>query len=163
MLPWHVRAMTWSCKKQQDNLETYFDAQLIVRVECKQWTTTDRSNLETKVQSVDKFLAVFCSALPKCCIKTLSLDHRPNLVQTTRLSSSQEYVWLLVISYSKTLCNQSFHWNNLQATIHPFVCYYSDAAEALTELKYVGLVVITKSNTHNTVAVHLFQKVLYNC
>ena len=33
-------------------LEAHFEEQMIDRIEYKQWTTTDRSTLETKVQSV---------------------------------------------------------------------------------------------------------------
>ena len=51
---------------------------------------------------------------------------------------------------------QGFHWNNLQATIHPFIVYYKDS----DELKYICYVVISDSLRHNTVAVHLFQKSL---
>ena len=51
---------------------------------------------------------------------------------------------------------QDFHWNNLQATIHPFIVYYKDS----DELKHICYVVISDSLRHNTVAVHLFQKSL---
>jgi hypothetical protein len=47
-------------EKLQEALEAYFDEQMIDQVEYKQWTTTDRSTLETKVQSVDEFLSLSC-------------------------------------------------------------------------------------------------------
>lgn len=53
---------------------------------------------------------------------------------------------------------QSFHWNNSQGTIHPFVCYYTDATNNST--KHVSFVAVAECNTHDTVAVHLFQRVL---
>ena len=49
---------------------------------------------------------------------------------------------------------QGFHWNNYQATIHPFVAYYIDSGE-LCHLSYV---VISDYLQHDTVAVYLFQK-----
>lgn len=62
---------------------------------------------------------------------------------------------------------QSFHWNKLQATLHPFVCYYKVAtgneacsSENSSEIRHVSFVVISESNTHHTVAIHLFQKIL---
>ena len=59
---------------------------------------------------------------------------------------------------------QSFHWNNLQATIHPFVCYYvdesTDGDNAVKPINHVSFVVVSENNSHDTVAVHLFQKVL---
>ena len=49
---------------------------------------------------------------------------------------------------------QGFHWNNAQATIHPFVCYYrSDDT-----LKHISYVVISDCMKHDTVSVHLFQR-----
>ena len=51
---------------------------------------------------------------------------------------------------------QSFHWNNSQATIHPFVAYYRDSGE-LCHLSYV---VMSECNHQDTIiiAVHLYQK-----
>ena len=46
-------------------LEAHFEEQMIDRLEYKQWTTTDRSTLETKVQSVDDFLGNFLGSIPK--------------------------------------------------------------------------------------------------
>lgn len=40
---------------------------MIDRIEYKQWTTTDRSTLETKPLSVDDFLGNFLGAIPKVC------------------------------------------------------------------------------------------------
>jgi len=49
---------------------------------------------------------------------------------------------------------QGFHWNNSQATIHPFVAYYMNAGE----LHHLCYVIISDCLHHDTVAVHLFQK-----
>ena len=57
--------------------------------------------------------------------------------------------------------SQSFHWNNLQATIHPFVCYFDDRSDEadLDSVNHISFVV-SESNIHDTVSVHLFQKLL---
>ncbi len=49
---------------------------------------------------------------------------------------------------------QGFHWNNAQATIHPFVVYYMDSGE----LYHLNYVIISDCLHHDTIAVHLFQK-----
>ena len=49
---------------------------------------------------------------------------------------------------------QGFHWNNSQATIHPFVAYYRQ----LGKLEHVSYVIISDCLHHDTIAVHLFQK-----
>ena len=48
---------------------------------------------------------------------------------------------------------QGFHWNNSQATIHPFVAYYRESEK----LSYV---IISDCLHHDTIAVYLFQKSL---
>ena len=68
-------------------------------------------------------------------------------------------------NYSSVLQDaaQSLRWNNLQATMHPFVCYYMNHSEAQGEatvqkkiLDHVSFFVIFQSNLHDTVAVHLY-------
>lgn len=49
---------------------------------------------------------------------------------------------------------QGYHWNNSQATVHPFVGYY----KANDELLHVSYVVISECLVHDTIAGHLFQK-----
>ena len=52
---------------------------------------------------------------------------------------------------------QAFHWNKVQATIHPFVCYYRDGSGNILSKCYL---VISESTKHDTVAVHKFQRKL---
>ena len=49
---------------------------------------------------------------------------------------------------------QGFHWNDSQATNHPFVAYFVDSGE-LCHLSYV---IISDCLHHDTTAVYLFQK-----
>ena len=49
---------------------------------------------------------------------------------------------------------QGFHWNNNQATIHPFVVYYKESGED----RHLSFVVISDCLHHDTVAVYLYQK-----
>ena len=49
---------------------------------------------------------------------------------------------------------QGFHWNNSQATLHPFVAYYVDAGK-LCHLSYVA---VSDCLHHDTTAVYLYQK-----
>ena len=53
---------------------------------------------------------------------------------------------------------QVFHWNNSQATIHPFVVYYKESGK----LQHISYVVISDCSHHDTIAVHLFQRIWYN-
>ena len=49
---------------------------------------------------------------------------------------------------------QSFYWNNLQATVHPFVIYYREN----NEVKHTSKVIFSDCLNHDSVAVHLFLK-----
>ena len=49
---------------------------------------------------------------------------------------------------------QGFHWNNSQATIHPFVAYYRRSGK----LEHDSYIIISDCLHHDTIAVHLFQK-----
>ena len=52
--------------------------------------------------------------------------------------------------------SQGYHWNNVQATVHPFVAYYVESGKLL----HVSYVVLSDCLQHDTVAVHLFQRYL---
>ena len=51
---------------------------------------------------------------------------------------------------------QGHHWDNSQATIHPFVIYYKENEE----LKCYNLALISDSLKHDTTAVHCFISVV---
>lgn len=159
--------------KLREKLEVHFDEHVIDRIEFKQWTTTDRSTLETKVQSADEFITCFTSAIPKVVHHDFIAKQQSYYLQSVKCQLKPgEFLVIgdFAENYSFVVQDaaQSFHWNNLQATIHPFVCYYmdkaaeNDHAESSQKMKHVSFVVISEGNTHDTVAVHLFQKVLIN-
>ena len=52
---------------------------------------------------------------------------------------------------------EGFHWNNSQATVHPFVVYYTESSSELHQLSFV---VISNCLHHDTVTVYVFQKCL---
>ena len=51
---------------------------------------------------------------------------------------------------------QGSHYNNLQATIHPFVCYFTESGK----ICHLSFVVISDCLHHDTVAVSLLEKKL---
>ena len=54
--------------------------------------------------------------------------------------------------------SQGFHWNNSQATLHPFVAYYMES----NELRELSFVIISDCLHHDTIAVYTFQKSFIN-
>jgi len=107
---------------------------MIDRLEYKQWTTTDRSTLETKVQSVDDFLGNFLGSIPKVLQHDFIAKQQSLFLQEIKGKITPGEVVVVgdfAENYSFVVQDaaQSFHWNNLQATIHPFVCYYKVQAD----------------------------------
>jgi len=148
----------------QEKLEEHFDERVIDRLEYKQWTTTDRSTLDTNVQSVDEFVRNFLGMLPKVTQHDFIAKQQSNFLQCSKkMLTPGEFLVVgdFAENYSFVLQDaaQSFHWNNLQATLHPFVCYFKELATP-DVLKHTSFVVISESNNHDTTSVHLFQKVL---
>ena len=61
-------------------------------------------------------------------------------------------------SFSIQDAAQGFHWNNLQATIHPFVIYYVDGSGKLAHKYYAC---ISDHKIHKTITVYSFLKHFY--
>ena len=61
-------------------------------------------------------------------------------------------------SFSIQDAAQGFHWNNLQATIHPFVIYYVDGSGKLAHKYYAC---ISDHKIHKTITVYSFLKYFY--
>lgn len=137
------------------------DDNLVDSIIYKQWVSVDRCTLETFCKSADDFVDVFCEKLevllPHSFIakqqSSFQTKLKPDLLPGELLVSadfSENYSFVLQDAA------EGFHWNNSQATIHPFVVYYMDSGE----LRHVSYAVISDCLHHDTVAVHLFQKSL---
>jgi len=152
--------------KVQNILEACFDQKMIDEVQFKQWTTTDRSTLETKIQSTDEFIRSFTLALPKLLYHDFIAKQQSYFFRECK-DKLKPGEFVVVCDFSENYSfiiqdsTQSFHWNNVQATIHPFVCYYTTESDSdVSELQHQSFVVISESNIHDVVAVHLVQRVL---
>ena len=132
-------------------------------MEIRQWTTTDRATLETKVLSVDEFIEMFITMLKKLLVHDFIATMQASFLQQ-RKDTLKDGEFLVVPDFSENYSFvvqdeiQSFHRNNSSATIHPFVCYYMDKGK-LANLCYM-YIIISKSLQHDTIAVHLFQSKL---
>ena len=122
--------------------------------------SVDRSTLETYTKPVDEFVDMFCEKLevlhPHAFIAaqqaSFYCDCKSTLAPREMLVTvdfSENYSFVLQDAA------QGYHWNNAQATIHPFVAYYKDESEKLCHLSYV---IISEALHHDTMAVFLYQK-----
>ena len=134
----------------QDKLETYMQDNMIDHLHYKQWTSADRSNLETVFQTVADFLASYEASLQRLLLHDFIAKQQATYLQNMNMKASMEPgVVLAIADFSENYsfivqdASQSFHWNNLQATIHPFVRYYrKDVALEMTP-QHTNLVIIS--------------------
>ena len=146
----------------REELEAIMEENSVDSVQFNQWVNTDRAMLETHVVSKEDYLDQFIEVLKKLRLHDFIAKNQARFV-----SEKKEHLSLgefLVIgdfseNYSFIVQDevQSFHWNNLQATVHPFLCYYKEVSGNLTSISFT---IISENKEHDTVAVHLFQRKL---
>ncbi|MCG8620798.1 MAG: hypothetical protein MJE68_02200 [Proteobacteria bacterium] len=134
---------------------------MIDNVTYRQWEAVDRSSLETVTKTADEFVEAFCEKLRVLIPHSFIATQQASFF-SERKSSLKPGELLVVADFSENYsfilqdAAQGFHWNNAQATVHPFVIYYRHSGEE----RHLSYVVISDCLHHDTVAVYLFQKSL---
>lgn len=141
-------------------LEQALDDSSVDTITYKQWLSTDRTSLETMQCPTDEFVEVFCKKIMQLRTHDFIAAQQAEFMKMKKAGLAPGEVVVIgdfAENYSFVLQDaaQGFHWNNSQASLHPFVCYYRPDADS--ELKHLSYVAISDSLTHDTVAVHLFQ------
>ena len=146
-------------KPLQEMLTECFEQEGVDEVQYRQWTATDRSNMDTVVHPVDDFIDTFLEKLEVLKRHDFVAKQQASYI-TDRKENLKQGEFLVIGDFSENfsfICQdaaQSFHWNNSSATLHPFVYYFKDTDKLL----HGNFVLISDCNTHDTVAVHHFQR-----
>ena len=136
-----------------------FEHNMIENVTFKQWVSVDRSTLETFTMPTDEFVDRFCEKLNVLLPHSFIATQQASFYEECK-STLQPGELLVTADFSENYAfvlqdaAQGFHWNNSQATIHPFVVYYIES----TELLHFSYVIISDCLHHDTIAVYLYQK-----
>lgn len=140
---------------------TALDEQMIEMITYKQWVSTDRCTLDTICSTPEEFTELFVEKL-----ETLTPHSFIAKQQAAFFSHCKESLkpgeLLIQADFSENYsfilqdAAQSYHWNNSQATIHPFVVYYRHSGEKC----HLSIVIISDCLHHDTIAVYLFQKIV---
>ena len=138
------------------------EEKMVDNIEYKQWTSADRSTMETITQPVEEFIETFVKALKKLQYHDFISKMQANYVSEAKenLGPNECLVFADFSENYSCVCQdavQAFHWNKVQATIHPFLCYYRDGSGNVLSKCYL---VISECTKHDTVAVHQFQRKL---
>lgn len=144
--------------KSDADLVTMLDLQ--DEVQYKQWVSTDQTKLLTITDSCEEFLEKLASKIVKLTRHHFTAKAQSSYLKSLKdsLTSSEAIIqgdFAENYSFITQDEAQGFHWENSQATLHPFVVYYrSDDGGAL---KHASFCMISDSRMHNTSAVYSFQ------
>ena len=148
-----------------DFLKSKLDANEDDVVKYKQWVSTDRSNLVDKEEFVEDFVSILCEMLYQLTEHHF-ISKKQNAYMKDLKSSLKPNESIIVLDFAENYAfvvqdaAQSFHWNNSQATIHPFVVYFINPETH--ELSHKAFACISDHMTHDTAAVYTFVSVLLN-
>ena len=112
--------------------------------------------LSSTSKPADDFVDSFCDQI-KLLIPHSFIAKQQSLYQTDTMSNLMPGHFLVICDFSDNYsfvlqdAAQGFHWNNSQATLHPFVAYYKESGE----LQHISFVIISDCLHHDTIAVHL--------
>ena len=130
---WMLLGYLWFCPgitRLRDELLAIMEDNMIDTVVFKQWVSVDRSTLETVIKSADQFVESFCEKLEHLLPHSFVAMQQASFYKDCK-STLQPGELLVNADFSENYsfilqdAAQGFHWNNSQATIHPFVAYYT--------------------------------------
>lgn len=124
----------------------------------KQWgKMNNRCTILSLTTSVEEFISTVTSVF-----KSLRAHHYTAKAQAAYLSDRKENLGegevIILLDFAENYsfvvqdAVQAFHWNNTQATLHPFVLYY----RASGKLEHLNACIVSDCLKHDTIAVHAF-------
>lgn len=129
----------------------------LVEISFEQWISTDRCSLETLVKPIDEFIAYFCEKLEQLVSHDFVKSQQSSFLRDYK-SCLKDGAVIIICDFSENYsfvfqdAVQSSYWSNEQATIHPFVIYYTESGI----LKNISFIVISEVLKHDTIAVQVF-------
>ena len=129
----------------------------------RQWVSVDRTKLLTFVESKDEFIENLVDQVVKLTRHSFSAKAQSAYMNTLKSSLTLKEEMILqgdfAENYSFVVQDeiQSFHWENMQVTLHPFVAYYRLEDDSLAH-KNICIILISDCRDHTTVTVHLFER-----
>jgi hypothetical protein len=144
----------------ENTLEDVFTENGNENITFKQLILRDRCELVTIVKSSKEFIESLLEKLLLLLHHSFTATQQAMFLKELKCNlQSREFVVLcdFAENYSFVLQDeaQGFHWNNAQATIHPFVIYFKKAYALNTE--HENLVMISECWKHDSILLHKFQ------
>ena len=107
----------------------------------KQWISTDRTTFVNHYSTVEEFIAKIVDDVYEVCPHHFIAKAQANHLKMTKENLSENELIILLDfaeNYSFVVQDavQGFHWENSQATLHPFVAYFQWGLETHKYLCY---------------------------
>ena len=151
------------CVDKQNDLESFLWEELAESdsVTYKEWVHVDRTVLRQVEETIDVFIPNFVESIRNLTVHHFISVRQQNYIDQLKQNLCSNEVLLLLdfaenFSFLVQDAVQGFHWENSQATLHPFVVYWRRGDSLFSN----SLCVISDHMDHNTAAVHAFLKVV---
>lgn len=141
----------------KDLVWSYLDDNDISEVQYKHWSQQERCCLDNHVEEVESFVEGFFDAIPDVRKHDYIAKSQADFFKKTRDGLKEGEV-LVVADFSENYSFvyqnsvQAVHYNNTQATIHPFAAYVKRNGDIVP----LNCVVISDNLEHNTTTFHAF-------
>ena len=124
----------------------------------KQWIFMDRTALVNRYSTVEEFIAKIVDGIYEVCSHHFIAKAQANHLKMAKENLSENELIILLdfaenYSFVVQDAMQGFHWENSQATLHPFVAYFRSSNG---DLKHTSISVISDCLKHDQTAVHCF-------
>ena len=142
-----------------DYLNNSPDLEDVTEVSYQQWISTDRTTLVTITESVEDFVQNLSNQIVKLTRHSFTAKCQSQYM--AHLKSNITPLEDVIVqcdfaeNYSYVVQDeiQSFHWENKQLTVHPFVCYRRRADGSL---EHVSICILSDSREHSANSVHCY-------
>ena len=147
----------------RESMVMHFGKKAIDNIIYQQWVSVDRTTLETASLPFEDFIDAFIEKVEMLIPHSFIATQQSQFFNESKKELKQGEL-VVVADFAENYsfvvqdAAQGMHWNNSQATIHPFVVYYHHADKE----QHISFVVVSDCLQHDTVAVYLFQQELIN-
>ena len=125
-------------------LQAAFDDNFTVDIQHKQWTTTDRCNLITIVETAEEFIKNLPARIPALIQHSFMASRQSKFLEEKKNSlggGKTVVICYFPDNYSLVVqdATQRYHSTNTQATIHPFAIYLKDSSATSTNFSSLAV------------------------
>ena len=131
-------------------------------IKYKQWVTIDRSNSEEHVDDFNNFLDKLASMFFELTEHHFIAKKQSKFLTVKKVSLKFDEV-ILILDFAENylfVVQDCVHWNNAQATIHPFILHYLNPKTK--EISSASFSFIRDHMTYNTITVYTLLKTFIN-